>query len=70
VAPFLLAWKDPGSETIQKSLITNNHSFAIIPPGVNHAVKNTGNQVVYLIAFRSPAGLSQEPEVLPAILIE
>ena len=69
-SPILLAWQDPDSETIQKNLITNNHSFAIIPPGVNHAVKNTGNQVVYLIAFRSPAGLSQEPEVLPAILID
>ncbi len=68
--PILLAWQDPDSETIQKNLIANNHSFAIIPPGVNHAVKNTGNQVVYLIAFRSPAELSQEPEVLPAILID
>lgn len=67
--PILLAWQDPDSEVVQKSLIENNHTFAFIPPGVKHAVKNAGNQTFYLIAFRSPAQPSKEPEVLPATLI-
>jgi dTDP-4-dehydrorhamnose 3,5-epimerase-like enzyme len=68
--PVLLAWQDPDSETIKKFGIKDNETLVIIPPGVKHAVKNVGNQVLYLIAFRSPALSSEEPEVLPSLLIE
>jgi dTDP-4-dehydrorhamnose 3,5-epimerase-like enzyme len=68
--PILLAWQDPDSETIQKTLIENNHTFLIIPPGVKHAVKNESPATMYLIAFRSPAPSSEEPEVLTSIIIE
>ncbi len=68
--PLLLAWQDPGSETIQQRLIDDHHTLLVIPPGVKHTVKNTGNQVLYLVAFRSPSGPSQEPEVLPSFLME
>jgi dTDP-4-dehydrorhamnose 3,5-epimerase-like enzyme len=68
--PLLLAWQDSDSETIQKTVIENNHTFVIIPPGVKHAVKNESPAMMYLVAFRSPAPPSREPEVLPAILIE
>jgi dTDP-4-dehydrorhamnose 3,5-epimerase-like enzyme len=68
--PVLLAWQDPDSETIKKIGIKDNETLVIIPPGVKHAIKNVGNQVLYLIAFRSPALSSEEPEVLPSLLIE
>ncbi len=68
--PILLAWQDPDSEKVQKSLIANHHTFVIIPPGVKHAAKNESPGALYLVAFRSPAPPSQEPEVLPAILID
>lgn len=68
--PILLAWQDPDSDTIQKTLIENNHTFVIVPPGVKHALKNKSSGTLYLAAFRTPAPPSQEPEVLPAILID
>jgi dTDP-4-dehydrorhamnose 3,5-epimerase-like enzyme len=68
--PLLLVWQDPDSETIQRRLIDDFHTLVVIPPGVKHTVKNTGGQVLYLVAFRSPPGPGQGPEVLPAILIE
>jgi dTDP-4-dehydrorhamnose 3,5-epimerase-like enzyme len=68
--PILLVWQDPDSEAIKKNLFKNNESFVVIPPGVKHAVKNMGAQTLYLIAFRSPALSSQDPEVLPSLLIE
>ena len=68
--PILLAWQDPDSEAVQKSLIEDHHTFVVIPPGVKHAVKNDSPGTLYLVAFRSPARSSEEPEVLPSMLIE
>jgi oxalate decarboxylase/phosphoglucose isomerase-like protein (cupin superfamily) len=68
--PVLLAWQDPDSEAIKKILFKNNETLVIIPPKVKHAVKNVGDQTLYLVAFRSPALSPQEPEVLPSLLIE
>jgi dTDP-4-dehydrorhamnose 3,5-epimerase-like enzyme len=68
--PVLLVWQDEGSEIIQKKLIDDNHTFLIIPPRVKHAVKNESTGTLYLVAFRSPAESSEEPEVLTSMLIE
>lgn len=68
--PVLLAWQDPDSETVRKIRLKDNQTLVIIPPGIKHAIKNIGDQSLYLIAFRSPALSPQEPEVLPALLIE
>jgi UDP-2-acetamido-2,6-beta-L-arabino-hexul-4-ose reductase len=68
--PILLLWQDTDSNEVKKFLINNNQTLVIIPPGVKHAVKNMGEHPLYLIAFRSPAPSSQEPEVLPSLLIE
>jgi dTDP-4-dehydrorhamnose 3,5-epimerase-like enzyme len=69
--PVLLSWQDKDSEKINTVPITDNRTLLIIPPGVKHAVKNLSDLPLYLIAFRSPMpSISQEPEVLPALLIE
>ncbi len=68
--PLLLSWQDPDSETVQKIRIEDNHTYVIIPPGIKHAVKNLSDGILYLVAFRSPAPSSEDPEVLSSIIIE
>jgi UDP-2-acetamido-2,6-beta-L-arabino-hexul-4-ose reductase len=41
-----------------------------IPPGVSHAVKNTGDGLNLLVAFNSLAHEPEEPDVVADILIE
>lgn len=69
-SPLLLAWQDHPDGKIQQTLVENNHTFMVIPPGVRHAVKNTGSGSLYLIAFRSPAQPSTDPEVISSILLD
>ena len=68
--PILLAWQDPDSDRTEKIRIEDNHTYVIIPPGIKHAIKNLGDDILYLVAFRSPTPSSGEPEVLPSIIIE
>jgi dTDP-4-dehydrorhamnose 3,5-epimerase-like enzyme len=68
--PILLAWQDPDSDTIRHTLIENHHTLVLIPPGIRHAIKNLGDGILYLVAFRSPARNLTDPEVLPSIIIE
>jgi len=68
--PILLAWQDQDSPNIKNIFIEDNHTFIIIPPRIKHAIKNMGNHILYLLAFRSPAPSSGDPEVLPALIIE
>jgi len=68
--PLLLAWQETNSDKIQKLRIEDNHTYAIIPPGIKHAIKNLSNDILYLVAFRSLSPSSGEPEVLSSILIE
>jgi oxalate decarboxylase/phosphoglucose isomerase-like protein (cupin superfamily) len=67
--PFLIVWQDEGSEAVQQKQITDHHTFLVIPPRVKHAVKNTGKEWLYLVAFRSRAHGSDEPETLAAPLL-
>jgi dTDP-4-dehydrorhamnose 3,5-epimerase-like enzyme len=67
--PVLLAWQDAGSLSPQSTVIENNHTLVIIPPGVSHAVKNESPGTIYLVAFRSPAIPGEKPEMMPSILI-
>jgi len=67
--PILLVWQDPDSDTTRQTLVDNHHTLVIIPPGVKHAIKNIGEGILYLVAFRSPASSPSEPEALPSILI-
>lgn len=69
-SPLLLAWRDDHSDRNQQMVIERNHTFVVIPPGVRHAVKNTGPGSLYLIAFRSPAQSSTDPEVISSILLD
>src|SRR4030042_4596010 len=64
--PILLVWQDPDSDTTRQTLVDNHHTFVIIPPGVKHAIKNIGEGILYLVAFRSPASSPSEPEALPS----
>jgi oxalate decarboxylase/phosphoglucose isomerase-like protein (cupin superfamily) len=68
-SPFLIAWQDEGSDTVQQKQIADHHTFLVIPPRVKHAVKNTGNEWLYLVAFRSRTDGSEEPETLATPLI-
>jgi oxalate decarboxylase/phosphoglucose isomerase-like protein (cupin superfamily) len=67
--PFLIVWQDEGSEAVQQKQITDHHTLLVIPPRVKHAVKNTGNEWLYLVAFRSQADGSDEPETLATPLL-
>jgi dTDP-4-dehydrorhamnose 3,5-epimerase-like enzyme len=67
--PFLVVWQNEGSESIQQRRITDPHTFLIIPPRVKHAVQNTGEALLYLVAFRSRAEDPDEPETLATPLI-
>jgi quercetin dioxygenase-like cupin family protein len=63
------AWQDEGSEAVQQKQIADHHTFLVIPPRVKHAVKNTANTLLYLVAFRSQSEGAEEPETLATPLI-
>jgi UDP-2-acetamido-2,6-beta-L-arabino-hexul-4-ose reductase len=67
--PFLVVWQDEGAEVVRQKQITDQQTFLVIPPGVKHAVKNTGNTLLYLVAFRSRADGPEEPETMATLLI-
>ena len=69
-SPLLLVWQESDSEKINQQRITDRHTFAVIPPGIKHAIKNVGAEVLVLVAFRSPSPASGEAETLPSLLIE
>lgn len=53
-----LAWEEPGGRVVGEKISGDELTVFQVPPGVAHAVTNTGDEVVYLIAyyFESDAG--------------
>jgi oxalate decarboxylase/phosphoglucose isomerase-like protein (cupin superfamily) len=61
----VLLWEAPTGE-VQERLIRGNRTLVHIPPGVAHALRNPGPELLYLLAWREPAGTGPtDPETLP-----
>ncbi len=65
-----LVWEAAGQ--IQERTISGGSTLIRIPPGVAHALTNPGPEILYLLAWREPAGGGPtEPESVPkAIKVE
>ncbi len=68
--PSLLLWEEaPG--VIREQEVAGGRMLVRIPPGVGHALKNPGPEILYLLAWRQAAGpSSREPETVPRTLSE
>jgi dTDP-4-dehydrorhamnose 3,5-epimerase-like enzyme len=51
---------------VQERLISGDSTLILIPPGIAHAVKNPGPEILYLLAWREEVGAnpSTEPETI------
>lgn len=69
LGPALVRFRD--GQTIQDRVVGENEAVRFtFPPGVAHAVKNTGSQPNIVIAFNTVAHDPQTPDVFHDILIE
>ena len=52
---------------VQERLISGDSTLILIPPGIAHAVKNPGPEILYLLAWREQAGaaIATAPETVP-----
>ena len=66
----VLVWEAAGQ--IRERLISGGRTLIRIPPRVAHAVTNPGPEILYLLAWREPAGKGPtEPETVPkAVKVE
>ncbi|MFA4901665.1 MAG: cupin domain-containing protein [Desulfobaccales bacterium] len=61
-----LIWEvDPGQ--VQERLISGDSTLIYIPPGIAHALKNPGSEILYLLAWREAVGEAAitGPETVP-----
>ncbi|MEW6387270.1 MAG: cupin domain-containing protein [Thermodesulfobacteriota bacterium] len=64
----VLQWEAPPGQ-VQERVVSGNRALVRIPPGVAHALKNPGLEILYLLAWREavePAG--QEPETVARLV--
>jgi oxalate decarboxylase/phosphoglucose isomerase-like protein (cupin superfamily) len=60
----VLLWEDPPGE-VQERLLTGRRTLVAIPPGVAHALRNPGPEILYLLAWRERIEASPaEPETV------
>lgn len=60
----VLIWEEAPGE-IRERRLTGNRTLVHIPPGVAHALRNPGPEILYLLAWRERAGSgSGEPETI------
>jgi len=60
---------EPAPGEIRERVITGDRTIILIPPGVAHAVTNPGPEILYLLAWRQPAGVGPaDPETVPHAL--
>lgn len=65
----VLLWEDPPGE-VQERPLTGRHTLVRIPPGIAHALRNPGPEILYLLAWRESMEDSPgEPETLRRPLI-
>lgn len=64
-----LFWRDE-EDFLQRRELLANRQLVIIPPGIPHALRNDGPEVLYLLAWRaSPKLPISAPDTVPAPLI-
>jgi dTDP-4-dehydrorhamnose 3,5-epimerase-like enzyme len=60
----VLLWADSAG-AVQERLLTGRRTLVRIPPGLAHALRNPGPEILYLLAWRERlAGSPAEPETL------
>lgn len=60
----VLTWEAPPGE-VRERLLSGHRTLVRIPPGIAHALRNPGPEVLYLLAWREKAGPgSAEPETV------
>ena len=62
----ILIWEEAHSQA-QERAISGDSTLIHIPPGIAHAVKNPGPEILYLLAWRGVVGkaASTKPETVP-----
>ncbi len=66
-APGILVWKEDGKT--RERLVAGGRTMIHVPPGILHALRNPGPEVLYLLAWREAAdGGTAEPETVPSPL--
>lgn len=57
----VFVWEAAGE--IRERLVSGDNTLIRIPPGISHALTNPGPEILYLLAWRQPAGKGpKEPE--------
>ena len=69
IGPAILKFKE-GDEIYDVEVPVNQTHRFIIPPQVSHAIKNTGGEINFLIAFNTLSHDPQNPDVVRDILID
>ncbi|MFH1596263.1 MAG: cupin domain-containing protein [Pseudomonadota bacterium] len=65
--PGVLIWEAAGK--VEERLLAGGRTLVRIPPGIAHALKNPGPEILYLLAWREPTGAgATEPETVPRAL--
>lgn len=58
-------WEEPPGQ-VRERVLGGRRTLVRIPPGVGHAVRNPGSDIVYLLAWREPVeGGEATPETVP-----
>jgi oxalate decarboxylase/phosphoglucose isomerase-like protein (cupin superfamily) len=61
----LLIWEDLAGQ-VREQIIAGDRTLILIPPGMAHALKNPGPEILYLLAWRTAAGSGPaDPETVP-----
>jgi quercetin dioxygenase-like cupin family protein len=62
----VLFWQEASGQA-QERLISGDSTLILVPPGIAHAVKNPGPEILYLLAWREEVGAvtATEPETVP-----
>lgn len=53
-AAGVFTWEAAGG--IREKLVSGDNTLIRIPPGISHALTNPGPEILYLLAWRQPAG--------------
>jgi dTDP-4-dehydrorhamnose 3,5-epimerase-like enzyme len=64
----ILAWEEKKGEVRERRL-SGHRTLMRIPPGIAHALRNPGPEMLFLLAWRERIGnASEEPESIPRII--
>lgn len=62
-------WQEPGGAR-QERRLAGDRMAVRVAPGVAHALSNPGPEVIYLLAWREPAGeAGGQPETIPQAVV-